>query len=509
MADLAGHVYLVGAGPGDPGLLTIRGLECLQKADLIIYDRLISPSLLNAVKPGALRICVTDLASRHADRWPIINRRMIEAACSGSIVVRLKGGDPAIFAHLAEETSALRAAGVSYEIVPGVTAALGAAAYSEIPLTHRDEASAVAFVTGHENPAKNHSALDWEGFVRFPGTLVLYMSLARIGDIVQALLKAGKPADTPVLAIRNSTRGDQQEIRTTLSELAGAIEKQGIEGPCIFVVGPVVKHQPDITWSQKRPLCGARVVVARPLEQGRLLARRLEELGAVSFVAPAIVVGPPADWAPVDRAIEQLTMFDWIVFTSANGVQAFIERLEQTNHDLRSLGRSRLATIGPATAIALAAYHLRADLIPNEFVSEALAGELAERVRGGRVLLVRAEQGREVLRETLSLVAQVQQVAVYRQEENPDLARILTDCWENGPPDFILFTSSNIARALVKAMTPEQMETIRSGTVRLVTISGVTSSAVRALGLPVAGEASPYTTEAMLKVLEELWRKRG
>ena len=393
--------------------------------------------------------------------------------------------------------------------MPGVTAALGAAAYSEIPLTHRDEASAVAFVTGHENPVKNHSALDWEAFARFPGTLVLYMSLARICDIVQALLSAGKPPETPVAAIQNSTRGDQSEIRTTLRDLPTAIEKQGIAGPCIFIIGPVIKLQPNRAWSQMRPLCGARVVVARPQEQGRLLARRLEELGAVPFVAPAIVVAPPADWGPVDRAIERLTEFDWVVFTSANGVHAFVERLEQTNHDLRCLGHSRLATIGPATAKALASYHLRADLIPDEFVSEALAGELTERVRGGKVLLVRAEQGRDILRETLSLVARVQQVAVYRQEENPDLVRLLADCWMNGPPDFILLTSSNIARALVKALTPEQTETIRSGRVRLVTISGVTSAAVRELGLPVAGEASPYTTEAMLTVLEELHGRRG
>ncbi len=205
MTDKPGLVYLVGAGPGDPGLLTIRGLECLRKADLIIYDRLVSPSLLHAAPPNARRLCVNELASRHADRWPIVNERMIAAARAGSIVVRLKGGDPAIFAHLAEETAALRTAGIAYEIVPGVTAALGAAGYSEIPLTHRDCASAVAFVTGHEYPGKSDSLVDWASFARFPGTLVLYMSMARIDKIVESLLKAGKEAATPAIVIQNST----------------------------------------------------------------------------------------------------------------------------------------------------------------------------------------------------------------------------------------------------------------------------------------------------------------
>ncbi|HEV8058695.1 MAG TPA: uroporphyrinogen-III C-methyltransferase [Gemmataceae bacterium] len=498
MADTPGLVYLVGAGPGDPGLLTIRGLECLRKADLIIYDRLVSPSLLHAARADAARICVNELASRHADRWPIINERMIAAARSGSIVVRLKGGDPAIFAHLAEETAALRSAGVAYEIVPGVTAALGAAAYSEIPLTHRDIASAVAFVTGHENPGKSDSLVDWAGFARFPGTLVLYMSMARIDNIVESLLKGGKEASTPAIVIQNSTRGDEVEVRTTLSELSDKVKQAGLDAPCVIIVGPVVDLKPTLSWSQKRPLAGTRVLVPRPIEQGLLLARRLEELGAIPLIAPAIVVAPPADWGPVDRAIEQLTQFEWIVFTSANGVHAFIERLGHTNHDLRALGKSRLATIGPATAAALASYRLRADLVPGEFVSEALAAELLNQVRGGRVLLVRAEQGRDVLRETLAKVAEVKQVAVYRQTENPDLAGILAACWNDRPPDFVLLTSSNIARALLRALTPEQMETIRLGQVRLITISGVTTATVRELGLPVAGEAQPYTTEAML-----------
>jgi uroporphyrinogen III methyltransferase/synthase len=504
MSEQSGHVYLVGAGPGDPGLITVRGLECLQQADVIIFDRLVSSRLLELARVDAQRVCVNDLAERHPDRWPVINERMIEAARSGSTVVRLKGGDPSIFAHLAEETAALREAGIKYEIVPGVTAALGAAAFSEIPLTHRGSASAVAFVTGHENPAKAASDIDWPALACFPGTLVLYMSLARIDSVVNNLLSGGKPTDCPVVVIQNSTLGSQVEMRTTLAELPQAAQDRGLTAPCIIIVGPVVDLQSGLSWSSQRPLAGSRIVVARPREQGLALARRLETLGAVPILAPAIVVEPPLDWGPVDRAIEELRRFDWIVFTSANGIQAFIARMSQTHHDLRSFGDSRIAAIGPVTAETLAAFRLRADLVPEEYVSESLANELLDRVRGKRVLLVRADRGREILRESLSAVAEVQQIAVYRQGENPDLAKVLTACWNQQPPDFVLLTSSNIARAILGKLTPDQLATIRSGQTRLVTISGVTSAAAREFDVPIAGEANPYTIDAMLEVVKAL-----
>ncbi|CAN5417341.1 uroporphyrinogen-III C-methyltransferase [soil metagenome] len=500
-----GHVYLVGAGPGDPGLITVRGLECLQKADMIIYDRLVSLRLLDASRTDATLLCVNDLAERHPDRWPVINARMIEAARSGLIVVRLKGGDPSIFAHLAEETSALRGAGISYEIVPGVTAALGAAAFSEIPLTHRGCASAVAFVTGHENPEKAASDIDWPALARFPGTLVLYMSLARINGVVEKLQNGGKAHDTPVIVIQNSTLGNQIELRTTLANLPQAAQK--LRSPCIIIVGPVVNLQLEPSWSSQRPLAGARIVVARPLEQGLELARKLEALGAIAILAPAIVVEPPLDWEPVDRAIRELKQYDWVVFTSANGIQAFISRMKAIKCDVRSFGNAQIAAIGPVTAETLTAYHLRADLVPEEYVSEKLASELLERVKGKRVLLVRADKGREILRESLSTVASVEQIAVYRQGENPELAKTLTVSWNQQPPNFILLSSSNIARAILQALTSDQIAGIRSGQTKLVTISGVTSSAVREFDVPIAGEAKPYTIEAMLEVVTGLHQR--
>jgi uroporphyrinogen III methyltransferase/synthase len=306
--------------------------------------------------------------------------------------------------------------------------------------------------------------------------------------------------------IQNSTLGSQVELRTTLANLPLAARE--LRAPCIIIVGPVVNLRSGPSWSSQRPLAGARIVVARPLEQGLELARRLETLGAVPILAPAIVVEQPLDWRPVDEAIYRLKDYDWIVFTSANGIQAFLARMKAINHDLRSFGNSQIAAIGPVTAETLAAYHLRADLVPEEYVSEKLASELLERVKGKRVLLVRADKGREILRESLSTVAQVEQIAVYRQGENAELARTLTASWQQQPPDFMLMTSSNIARAILRALTPDQMASIRSGETRLVTISGVTSAAVREFDVPIAGEAKIYTIDGMLEVVKTLHPRR-
>ena len=504
MAGTQGVVYLVGAGPGEPGLLTLRGAECLRRADLVLYDQLVSPRLLDLARQGAVCICTRSLPGRHPDRGGIIQDRLIAAARAGQTVVRLKGGDPLILARLAEETAALRQAGIPFEIVPGISAAQGAAAYTEIPLTQREVAGAVAFVTGHECSDKSGGHVDWAGIAGFPGTIVIYMGMARLLDIVTALLKHGLAPDTPAVAVQNATRGNQSTVRAPLRDLVVAAENARLCAPSVVILGPTAGLAPLHSWAEKRPLFGMRVLVVRPREQGLVFAHRLEVLGAIPIVVPAVTLEPPADWAPADRAIARLAEFDWLVFTSVNGVQAFMERIKHAQRDLRILGRARLAAIGPATATALAAFHLRADLVPAEFVSEALAAEMREQVAGRRVLLVRAEQGRDILRQELAAVAQVQQIAVYRQQRNPNLEDLLSACWSEGPPHFVALTSSNIAQAILGALRPEQIDTIRSGTVQLVTISGVTSRAVREFGLPVAGEACPYTTEGILDKLIEL-----
>ena len=498
-------VYLVGAGPGDPGLLTLRAVECLAQADLVVYDKLAAPRMLDYAPPAAERICVADLADCHVERYRPIQQTLIEGARAGRRVVRLKGGDPFLFGRGGEEGEALRQAGIPFEVVPGVTAALGAAAYAGIPLTHRQHASAVALVTGHEDPTKPSTSLDWDALARFPGTLVFYMGMSRLARIVASLVGHGKSAATPAAVVHWGTTGDQQTVEAALGELPAAVQQAGVTAPAVVIVGPVVSLRGRLDWFERRPLRGKRVLVTRPRHQANELVRRLELLGAVPLVLPAVEIAPPADWAAVDRAIDELPSYQWLVFTSSNGVSAFLSRLRARGRDLRALGGVRLAAIGPATAEMLRGYHLEPDVVPAEYRSEALAAALAEHVAGQAVLLARADRGRELLREELARTARrVEQVAVYRQVDAVDAASPALDWLRRGEIDYVTLTSSNIARALVRALDEVCKGRLESGEVRLVSISPVTSAAVRELGLPVAAEASEYTAEGLVDALVRL-----
>ncbi len=495
-------VYLVGAGPGDPGLVTVRAVECLAQADLVLYDKLVSPRLLDYAPPQAERVCVTDLADCHVERYAPVQQMLIDEARRGRRVVRLKGGDPFVFGRGGEEAEALRQADVPFEVVPGVTAALGAAAYAGIPLTHRQYASAVAFVTGHEDPTKPGTALDWSALARFPGTLVFYMGMSRLARIVSALVGHGKDAATPAAVVHWCTTGEQQTVEAPLAELPGAVQKAGLTAPALVFVGPVVALRGRLSWLERRPLLGKRVLVTRPRHQAGDLVRRLELLGAVPLVLPAVEIGPPVDWAPVDRAIDALDSYQWLVFTSANGVSAFLDRLRERGRDLRALGGIRLAAIGPGTAEALRGNRLEPDVVPAEYRSEALAEALRPRVADQAVLLARADRGREVLREELGRsAARVEQVAVYRQADAVDVHSPTLDCLRRGEVDYVTLTSANIARALVRALDEVSRGRLESGQVEVVSISPVTSAAVRELGLPVAAEADEYTVPGLVAAL--------
>lgn len=497
-------VFLVGAGPGNAGLLTLRALECLKQAEVVIHDKLVPAAIVDFAPPTAERISVAELGGDHTERQEPVQRMMIARAREGKRVVRLKGGDPMLFGRGAEEAQALRNAGISYEIVPGVTAALGAA-YAGIPLTHRDHASAVAIVTGHEKPEKSDGTLDWATLARFPGTLVIYMGMLRLAEIVRALLEQGKPEETPAAVIRWATLGEQQTVAATLGSLAQAVAEAKLGPPGIVIIGSVVRLRSQLAWFEQRPLYGKRVLVTRPRQQAADLVRRLEQLAAVPLVLPTVEICEPADWQPVDDALAQLSSFHWLVFTSANGVHAFLKRLKHSGRDLRALGSLKLAAIGPQTAQALAEYHLHVDLLPDKYQSEYLAAELTKHVRPGeRLLLARADKGRELLRDTLSAICAVQQVAVYSQVDaarpDPDIMARL----RSGEVDFVTLTSSNIAKAFCKILDAETRRQIESGRTRLVSISGVTSAEIQAQGLPVAGQARQATSEGILGALIEL-----
>jgi uroporphyrinogen III methyltransferase/synthase len=501
-------VYLVGAGPGHPGLLTLRAVECLARADVVLYDKLVPPALLEHASAAARRICVTDLAPCHAERYPHIHRTMIEAARAGKCVVRLKGGDPFLFGRGGEEAEALRQAGIPFEVVPGVTSGLAASACAGIPLTHRLHASAVALVTGHENPGKPHSTVDWPLLARFSGTLVIYMGVSHLAGIVQLLIGHGKAAETPAAVIHWGTTGDQRTVEAPLGDLPGAVQAAGLTSPAIIVIGSVVTLRSQLAWFEQRPLFGKRVLVTRPRRQAADLVHRLEELGAIAHGLPAVEIVPLRDWSAVDQALARLGEYHWLVFTSANGVEAFVGRVRETGRDLRALGRLRLAAIGPATAEALRRYYLEPDLVPAEYRSESLAAALKEQVAGQRVLLARADRGREVLREELARVANVDQVAVYSQVDALPGDSEPLNCLRRGEIDYVTVTSSNIARALVRSLDEHCRARILAGEVKLVSISPVTSAAIRELGLPVAGEAMEYTAEGVAEAIVGLSRGR-
>lgn len=500
------RVFLVGAGPGHPGLLTLRAVECLAKADLVIYDRLVSLRLLDYAPAGAERVCVSELAEHHVERCPQVNEMMVAAAREGKRVVRLKGGDPLVFGRGGEEAEILRASGIPFELVPGVTAALAAAACAGIPLTHRLYSSAVAFITGHEDPEKPESRLDWAALARFPGTLAVYMGMSRLSQIVKNLIEHGKASDTPTAVVHLASTGAQRTVTARLADLPEAVEKAGLKSPSIVLIGEVVELRRQLAWFEHRPLFGKTVLVTRPKGQAGEFAQRLEELGAIVHLLPAVEIQEPLDWDPVDRAIEQLATFQWLVFTSVNGVDAFLHRLRKKGKDLRALGALRIAVIGSATADRLRSYHLEPDLMPKKFRSENLAEALRDIVRGQRVLLARADRGRNVLRFELGEIAEVTQIVVYRQvnvviRESESLGSV-----SRGEMDFILLTSSNIARALAADFDEKAREMIQSGRTRIVSISPITSATIRELGWVVGAEAREFTAAGVVQALLELAR---
>lgn len=494
-------VALVGAGPGDPGLLTLRAVECLAGADLVLYDRLVPARILDFAPPGARRVCVTELAEHHVERCPRIHDVLIEAARRGQRVVRLKGGDPLVFGRGGEEADALRQAGIRYEIVPGVTSGLAAAACAGIPVTHRAHSSAVALVAGHEDPDKPESTIDWPALARFPGTLVIYMGMSHLPRIVQALLANGKAPATPAAVVEQATTGFQRTVEAPLADLAGATRKAGLAAPAIVLIGSVVGLRSRLAWFEDRPLLGKRILLTRPRHQADDLAHRLEQLGAITANLPVVEIRPPGDYTAVDRALTHLSRYDWLVFTSANGVRALIQRLGVVGKDLRALGHLKLAAIGPVTAQTLREFRLEPDIVPAEFHSEALAEALAREVSGKRILLARADRGRDVLREKLGRLAEVDQIAVYSQVDVTDADPEILGRLSRGEFDYVTLTSSNIARGFVRMLDAPARAHLQAGRTRLVSISPVTSAAIRELELPAPLEASEATSAGLVAAL--------
>ncbi|MFV1965451.1 MAG: uroporphyrinogen-III C-methyltransferase [Pirellulaceae bacterium] len=492
-----GRVCLVGAGPGDPGLITVRGLDRLSQADVVLYDYLTNPQLLRFVKPGAQAICLGRHGGTRIWTQQEINARLIELARGGKLVVRLKNGDPAIFARGAEEAQAMSEAAIPFEMVPGITAALAAGSYAGIPVTHRNLASAVALVTGQQTHDESGDSLDYQALARFPGTLVFYMGVTTAADWTTALITAGKPIGTPAAIVRRCSLPDQVVIRCTLGDVASRLAPENkIRPPVVVIVGEVANLAGSLDWFDRRPLFGRRVLITRPEAQANRLASLLEDQGAHVVRQPAIRIGPPADWGPVDAALANLAALDWLVFSSSNGVQYLLDRLLANGGDLRALASIRLAAIGPGTSEALRRYYLRADRLPDTYRAESLAAALARDAPGKRFLLARASRGREVLaKQLIAAGGLVEQVVVYQSEDCPTPNGNVTELLASGQINYTTVTSSAIAKSLANMFGDKLRKS------RLVSISPITSSALRQIGLEPAIEASDYTMQGVVDAI--------
>ena len=483
-------VYLVGAGPGDPELITVKGRRVLEIADCILYDHLANPDLLACAPPSAERIYVGKKKADHALSQEDICALLVDRGRRGLNVVRLKGGDPFLFGRGGEEAEALADAGIPFEVVPGVTSPLGIAAYTGVPLTHRDHTSVVTFITGHDV-----EKIDWSK-VGTSDTLVVFMGLSHFDEIASRLIAAGRAPATPAMVVRWGSRPDQEVITGNLENLPGLIHAHALKPPATIIVGEVVALRDKLNWFERLPLFGQRIVVTRAREQSGTLGALLESLGAEVIELPTIAVQPAADYAPLDAAISRLCEYDWLIFTSANGVRFFLERLDKSSSDLRSI-RGRICAIGPATRDGLERFHLKVDVTAKEYVAEGLLEALAPYdLNTARILIARAAVARDLLPVELSRRgAHVDVVEAYRTVPPPDLAARAAAILAH-TPQWITFTSSSTVRNLVDAVGAEALRNIRCAS-----IGPVTSATLRENGIPVAAEASTYTVPGLVEAV--------
>lgn len=480
-----GRIYLIGAGPGDPGLLTIKGKACLEQADIIVYDYLANEDFLRYARIQAERIFVGKKGGQsHLDQ-DSINRLLIENARRGKIVVRLKGGDPFIFGRGGEEAAAAAAAGIPFEIVPGVTAAVGVPAYAGIPLTHRDVASTVTFIAGHEDPDKREGHVPWN---QLPdrGTLVFFMGLSNLTEIVRHLVQQGRSSRTPVAVIRWGTKPEQRTVVGTLETIAEKVRSEALKPPGLIIVGEVVKLREQLNWFEGRPLFGKRILVTRARDQATEFTDLLKLYGADPVEFPTIEVVPPESWEGLDGAIRKIEEYQWLIFTSVNGVLYFVERLKTAGKDMRALKGIKLCAIGPRTAQEIERMGVRVDLMPDEYVAEALIEQMGRQsLRGQRVLIPRAAVARDILPEALNRMgARVDVVTAYRTVRPTRDLDWVKNLLQGHQISVITFTSSSTVRNFVEMFGPEEARQLLKG-VGVACIGPITAKTVEEYGMAV------------------------
>jgi uroporphyrinogen III methyltransferase/synthase len=503
-----GRVYLVGAGPGDPGLITLKGLDVIRSADVVVYDYLASATLLSHVREDSELIYVGKKGGDHTLSQEGINDLIVAKASTGMTVARLKGGDPFIFGRGGEEAEILAQAGIPFEIVPGVTSAIAAPAYAGIPLTHRRHTATVAFITGHEDPEKETSTIDWAALAKGIGTLVFLMGVRNLPLITANLVRHGRPAGTPVALVRWGTTSRQQTVAGTLDNIVERVERAGLKAPAVIVVGEVVRLRDRIKWFEDRPLRGKRIVVTRARAQASDLVRQLSDLGAECLEHPTITVVPPDDWSRLDLALDHIAAYDWLVFTSVNGVAFFFQRLFSRGRDVRILGGVSTAAIGPATAAKLREFGLTCDIVPENYRAESVVAAFEKQgVAGRKILLPRAAEARPILPEQLSKMgAAVDDIPVYHTRAAAGNAERLVAQLETGAVDMITFTSSSTARNF-KALLPRDRFDDLMRNVTIASIGPITSDTARKLGFDVHLTADTFTIPGLVAAIVGHYRK--
>ncbi|NUU59609.1 uroporphyrinogen-III C-methyltransferase [Paenibacillus agri] len=505
---MTGKVYLVGAGPGDAKLITVKGLECIQKADVLVYDRLASPRLLKKMKPGGDKVYVGKLPDRHTMKQEEINQLLVDLALQGKTVVRLKGGDPTIFGRVGEEAGLLRQHGIPYEIIPGITSAISVPAYAGIPVTHRDHASSLSIITGHESPDKLDHSIHWDKVTNATGTLVFLMGVAKIGYISNQLIKHGRPPETPVALVRWGTRAEQETLVGTLADIEAKVRAADFQPPAVIVVGDVVLQREELMWAEALPLFGKRILVTRSRSQASELVDRIEELGGEPYEFPVIeTIMPEGDEkkAIIAEALSALEAYDWVFFTSVNGVEFFFRHLEELGADIRRLYRARIAAVGPATARALAQRGLVSEALPERFQAEGLVEKFgAELQPGQKVLLPRGDLARDWLPDKLKeLGLQVTEADTYETvvtgEDDDELLKLL----EEGRIHAVTFTSSSTVRnflTILKRMGVQDPLPLLAN-VKVACIGPLTQKTAIEAGLTPGLLAEESTLEALVQEL--------
>ncbi len=495
-------VYLIGAGPGDPGLLTVKAKEIMETCDVFIYDYLANAEFLKYARDGAEIIYVGKKGGDHTLPQEKINELIIGKARENKMIARLKGGDPYVFGRGGEEAEELVEAGIEFEVVPGITAGVAAPAYAGIPVTHRDHTTSVCFITGHEDPTKEKSGHNWEVYAKSNSTLVFYMGVKNLPMISERLIKNGRDPQTPCALVRWGTRSEQQSFVSTLENVAAEAKQRGFKAPSIIVVGGVCSLHDKLSWFEKRPLLGKGVVVTRAREQASGLVRTLGDLGAKVYEFPTITVQPLADYNEVDEQVKALAQWDWCVFTSVNGVKKFWERMDKLGFDARIFASVEVAAIGPATADALRDRGINPDFVPEKYVAEHVVAGLLERgVKGKKVLIPRAKVAREVLPQELEKAgAEVKILPVYETKLTQESSTEIVEAMEKGKLDYVTFTSSSTVDNFFDLVKPDVFKQY-ANKVKMACIGPITAKTLAGYGFEPDVQPEDYTIPALVDAL--------